>query len=264
MKKISWYLLPVACLLILTFSYYSYSNKIAEQSNGIATNLTNTTENELSEVTETTIGQNVLLSLKGKENIVYTPIGDSLTGGYFATTEKDKFTSVLSRLIEKELTTTVEEVGVSSYGGVISGGVKAISVINEAKADLVSIEYGTNDCDPDNNVPINEFESNLNQIIDGITVDVDRDPVIVLVTTWNQGGKCKPFDDAIKKVGTEKDIPVADVEDIWKDNSTKGPAGQETFLGTSDNFHPNNNGMSKIAERIFASLQGIQQDNTEW
>lgn len=187
----------------------------------------------------------------------YSPIGDSLTAGFFASTADKKFTQVLSNMIEKEMNYDVTLGGTGSYGGILSGGLKAIPELNAQEPDLVSIEFGTNDCNAENNVPIDTFKKQLNTLIDGVTKDANRDPQIVLVTTWNQSVKCIPYDDVIKSVGEERDIPVADLENLWYNNpENKGPADVKTYNGTSDDFHPNDKGMKAIAETIFDKVEG--------
>lgn len=190
--------------------------------------------------------------IEDRGKIIYSPMGDSLTDGYYATTEKTKFTSVFAKKIEDELGYSVSIDGIAEYGGFLERGVKGAPFIREKNPDLVTIEYGTNDSDP-NNIKITpeKFENQLNDLIDTLTEDNEKPPVIVLVTTWNQGSKAIPFDDVIKKVGEERKLPVAEVKDIWLQVDNKGPEGIETVFGLSDNWHPNDKGMKLIAEEIF-------------
>lgn len=188
--------------------------------------------------------------VENRGNLTYSPMGDSLTGGYYASTSETKFTSVFAGIIQDKMGFSVTQDGIGNYGGKLEEGLESVSAISEKNPDIVTIEYGTNDSDPNNgNVEIEDFEANLNEMIDGLTDD--DPPLIILVTTWNQGEKAIPYDNVIKKVGEERNLPVVDISHIWARSDTKGPAGVETEKGESDNWHPNDLGMELIAEAIF-------------
>lgn len=188
---------------------------------------------------------------KDRGNLVYSAIGDSLTAGYYSSTENKRFVNVLSSLLENKMGFSVKTFSNGNYGGTLSNGLKAINQINSQRPDLVTVEFGTNDLNEQNNVPVNIFKNELNKMIDGITQNVNKTPKIVLVTTWNQGEKSQPFDDAIYSVGKKRHILVANVSALWHDSSNIGPAGKRTFQGKSDNFHPNDKGHAAIAQTIF-------------
>lgn len=190
--------------------------------------------------------------IENRGDLTYSPMGDSLTDGYYASTVNTKFTSVLAKTIENELGYSVKIDGIAKYGGLLERGVAGAPKIKEKNPDLVTIEYGTNDSDPNNSdVTPEAFEDQLNELIDTLIEDNEKPPLIVLVTTWNQGDKAIPFDNVIKKVGEERSLPIADVNHIWKQQDNKGPAGVETLFGESDNWHPNDKGMKLIADEIF-------------
>ncbi|MGH0588852.1 SGNH/GDSL hydrolase family protein [Bacillus mycoides] len=188
---------------------------------------------------------------KGNTTITYAPMGDSLSDGFFASTEDKKFTQVFADKINKEIGYKVTVGGVSGYGGTSSNGLKGVEKINSQDPDLITLEYGTNDSDPHKNVSVEQFEENMNAMIDVLTKNENKKPKIIMVTTWNQGDKSIPYDNVIKKIAKEKGFPVADISDIWKNPDNKGPKGVDTFKGKSDDWHPNDKGMQQIAERIF-------------
>lgn len=189
--------------------------------------------------------------------IVYSPMGDSLTEGYFASSSEKRFAEVYAKMLEDKLGYQVDVEGVAGYGGTTENGVKGLDEIAAQSPDLITIEFGTNDADPQNGSSIDTFKANLDLMIDTVSNIKGKNPKIVLVTTWNQGEKAAPFDEAIKAAGEKYGLPVADISDIWADSANKGPEGVETFKGTSDNWHPNDVGMQKIAERIYQVSEEI-------
>lgn len=189
--------------------------------------------------------------------IVYSPMGDSLTEGFYASTSDKRFVEVYAKMLEDKLGYEVDVQGVAGYGGTTTNGVKGLDEIEAQNPDLVTIAFGTNDADPNNGSSIDTFIANLDLMIQTVTNINGKSPKVVLVTTWNQGDKAQPFDDAIKAAGEKYNLPVADISDIWQDSTNKGPEGVETFKGTSDNWHPNDAGMQKIAERIYEVSESI-------
>lgn len=192
---------------------------------------------------------------EGRGELKYVAIGDSLTAGLFADKEDERFCNVLSTKISEEMGYDVKLEKIGTPGGTLGGGLDSLSVINKSKPDFVSIEFGTNDLNNENNVPVETFKSQLNELIDGIQEGRKEEVKFVLVTTWNQGKKGLEFDKAIKEVGDDRKIPVANIATIWNNSSTKGPEGRETFIGLSDNWHPNTKGHKLIAEKIYLAAR---------
>jgi len=199
----------------------------------------------------------LLVSKNNDKKIIYAPMGDSLTEGFYASTSEKRFAEVYAKMLEENLGYEVEVKGVAGYGGTTINGIKGLDEIIAQNPDLITIEFGTNDSDPNNGSNIDTFTANLNLMIESVSNINGKSTKIILVTTWNQGAKAQPFDAAIKAAGEKYGLPVADISDIWLDASNKGPEGVETFKGTSDNWHPNDAGMQKIAERIYEASESI-------
>ncbi|WP_140417758.1 SGNH/GDSL hydrolase family protein [Desulfosporosinus sp. FKA] len=189
--------------------------------------------------------------------IKYSPMGDSITAGSFATTEQNDFVHKLSTSLIKKMGFSVTTFAAGNYGGLLSTGLKGLNGVNSQNPNLITIEFGSVDCNTQHQVDPKIFETELNNLIDGLTVKVERDPIIVLVTTWNQGPMGVPFDQVITKVGNERHIPVANVEPIWSNPTNKGPESSTTFNGPSDAFHPNDYGHEAIAEAIYQQIKPI-------
>lgn len=192
--------------------------------------------------------------------IKYSPMGDSLTSGYFATTEQNDFVNKLSTLLSENMGFSVTTAEAGKYGGLLSGGLEGLKDVNSQSPNLITVEFGSSDCGPQNHVDPKIFETELNSLIDGLTVKAGKGPIIVLVTTWNQGTMGDPFDQVITEVGDERHIPVVNVKPIWSKPTTKGPANLNTFNGLSNAFHPNDDGHAQIAQAIYEQIKPILID----
>lgn len=204
-------------------------------------------------------------SVGAGKTIKYIPMGDSLTSGYFATTEENSFVNKFCDLLKNKMSFTYVDKGISKaignnhYGSILAGALvkENIEAVNSQQPDLITIEYGTNDCSPQNNVSQDTFRTQLNTLIDSVTINVNRDPTIVLLTTWGNSESSGKLDDVIIEVGKERNIPVVNLKPIYSDWNNKGPKEIQTFRGASDNFHPNDNGHDEIANAIYEKVEPL-------
>jgi acyl-CoA thioesterase-1 len=199
--------------------------------------------------------KNEKVDFKGKE-FTYSPLGSSLTAGYYASKEDKKFASVLSNYIEEEMNYKVSLEGHSAHEALLMHGLDAVPEINKQEPDLVSIEFGTSDCSAKNNIPVDTFQKQLDLLVNDLTGEGTSKPQVVLLTTWSAGERCQAFDEAVKTVGEEHDFPVVDLSEVWSSSSNVGRKGVQTYNGVSDNFYPNDQGMEVIAGKIFEAVEG--------
>lgn len=191
------------------------------------------------------------------EKLIYSPMGDSLAKGAFATTEDKRYVAVLAKEIEQKLGyDVVVKKGVTYDGtGVKDGGLTHVSQLVSESPDLVTIEYGVNDANKNQKKAYTtpeEFKKNLSTLVDDILSKSTKKPIIILTTTWNNGENSKLYDPIIAKVAEDKNIPLANIIPVWQyRNDTFGPEGRKTVYGTSDAWHPNDKGHKEIAESIF-------------
>ncbi|MFP7412659.1 SGNH/GDSL hydrolase family protein [Priestia filamentosa] len=199
--------------------------------------------------------KNEKVDFKGEE-FTYSPLGSSLTAGYYASKEDKKFASVLSNYIQEEMNYKVSLEGHSAHEALLMHGLDAVPEINKQEPDLVSIEFGTSDCSAKNNIPLDTFQKQLDLLVDGLTGEGTSKPQVVLLTTWSAGERCQAFDEAVKTVGEEHDFPVVDLSEVWSSKSNVGRKGVQTYNGVSDNLYPNDQGMEVIAGKIFEEVEG--------
>lgn len=193
---------------------------------------------------------NKSLFKENRGNLVYAPMGDSLTEGFFATSDEAKYVSVFADYLNEGLGYNVSVGGISGYGGISKNGVAGVGSIIQQAPDLVSLEYGTNDADQKRGISATTLAENLTTIIEDLNSS-QKPPKIFLITTWKNDTDGS-YDKAIKQVADKYGYPVVDIHNIWEDPDNSGPAGKTTFKGKSDDFHPNNKGMELIAQKMYS------------
>jgi len=199
------------------------------------------------------------MKVAGKGHVLkYSAIGDSLTAGYAATSTDKAFINRFSSLLIDNMGFDVKTTNNGLSGAILSYGLTLASKVNEQTPDLITIEFGTNDGNNANRVDPKVFETQLNQLLDDLTINAKRDPLIALLTTWNVGSDGVLFNQAIYKVGEERHIPVIDISSIGADPISSGPAGvKRAGGGVTDAFHPNDVGMDEIAKAIDSQIEPL-------
>lgn len=192
---------------------------------------------------------------KGK-TLKYIAIGDSVTAGYSASSQDNFYVNKIGARVTANMGFQVQQNNMGKRGAVISDAINNINEINSYAPDIVTIEYGTNDSNINNNISTNIFENELNTLIDDLTIKVKRTPTIILMTTWNVNYGEK-YDEVINRVGQNRKIPVLDLKPIWTDKTNMGPEGNRDYYGVSDDFNPNDKGMNSIANAVYEKLQPI-------
>lgn len=199
------------------------------------------------------------------DTIVYASMGDSIAEGHYASTLATTFPAVFASLVEENYHEKVEIHHYAKYGRTSSFGVGQIDRVRQLKPDVITIEFGTNDANPVNGSDVDQFAQNMRTMLNELSYIDGLTPQIVLVTTWNHGKASEPFDTVVKNLGKEYNLPVADIKSVWdKDpEKTAGPPGLKTFNGTSDRWHPNDEGMKQIGEIIYQAYQSKYRQPSE-
>ncbi|MEI5993204.1 SGNH/GDSL hydrolase family protein [Candidatus Enterococcus mansonii] len=191
--------------------------------------------------------------------IIYSPMGDSISTGLITEKEEQRFTSVLAAMIAKKQHVKVIEKGVHKPGATLNNlGLLSMDEIIQQKPNLVTIEYGTNDIlAHKDEQSLKQFEVNLSYAINELQ---KQDILLVLVTTWNRDQKIsKLYDDIIIAVGQKYQVPVANIRNLWieRDDTINPKSIPNHFNKTSgleNDMHPNEKGHQLIAERIYDAI----------
>ncbi|MHA7194103.1 SGNH/GDSL hydrolase family protein [Paenarthrobacter nitroguajacolicus] len=168
--------------------------------------------------------------------------GDSLTGGFFATSKAKAFPALVQEAVgEVEVT----------QAAMAHQTLTTVSRVTDVPADLdlAVVELGTNDVSVP--TPIKDFETQYTELLGKIQKTSPK-AAIVCVSTWAAGGQA--YDDVISKACQSVAGRYVSVADANKNPANHGPAGVETEVGVSDTFHPNDAGHRAIADSILKAL----------
>lgn len=172
--------------------------------------------------------------------------GDSLSHGMFASSEQHSFVDlVLSNSAPAELTL------VSQPSGTLQAVASTIDV--PTGVDVAIVELGTNDVEK--GASDEEFGRDYESLLSAIR-DASPNAKIVCTGTWTGWGWT--HDEAIRKACVDVGGAYVHLRDLFNTDPYRGPAGQDTFLGMSDEFHPNDAGHAAIARRINDALASLR------
>ncbi|MGO3234800.1 MAG: SGNH/GDSL hydrolase family protein [Microbacterium sp.] len=168
--------------------------------------------------------------------------GDSLSGGFDATTRDQGFVA----LVMDELAPAKLHRAERAHQTLST--VSGITDVPEG-VDIAVIELGTNDVGVE--TPDAEFRETYESLLGRITA-ASPEVQLVCVGTWTGWGWTQ--DQIIQDSCRDAGGSYVHLRDVFEDPSTRGPAGEDTHRGPSDDFHPNNTGHERIAARILDAL----------
>lgn len=183
-------------------------------------------------------------------------IGDSLTAGFFATAQARDYVSLTAARTHK--TFLVEgEYGVSA---VVTNQQMQVGAprlrVNAVPDDAryVVIELGTNDVVAPGET-LTQFKSSYDAILTRVQRDAPNARLICLGTWRNPNAGAHESGYAYNKV-IRAECPGSYVPlgDLFVKPALRGPAGRATWMGRSDDFHPNDAGHAAIAARVVAAI----------
>jgi lysophospholipase L1-like esterase len=164
--------------------------------------------------------------------------GDSLSGGFYASTPDKAFTEIVATTLGN-----VEETDVSLLQGelIVVGRVNTVP----ENLNLAVIELGTNDV---GRTDIALFATQYQTLIDRITT-TSPDVALVCAGVWRTDGNS--YDRVIESICEAAGGRFLQMGGLFRQSGARGPAGVEGYRGLSDEFHPNDLGHALIAESIL-------------
>lgn len=235
----------VAVLVVIAFARTSSSSVLLAgaprtlQQPGFVTATATATERTTVEVSPT----------DGRLHVLFA--GDSLTGGLYASEESKGFKWRMISSLE-------DAAPVEEYNSAVSGGT-TIQVSEwydvPSGLDLAVVELGTNDIG--NRVPLSAFQDAYEDLLSKITSANPGVPVLCAgVWEGNGGGPEGPqYDEIIERACADVGGQFVPLRTLYQDPTTIGPAGLPSYLGESDDFHPNDRGHELIASALLERVQ---------
>ena len=189
----------------------------------------------------------VLLSLTEGEELRITYLGDSLTAGLHASTEEATY---------RYQTTTAlagggpyEENGLNIVGGTVEETLEGNDEFPQDQSIYI-VELGTNDV---NDVDYRAFNRQYEDLLERVD-EASPDAALVCLGTWRPPGRGGNYDLMIRQQCERHGGEYRRLSDLESEPSHKGPAGEETYKGLSDDFHPNDDGHAAIHERVMEAI----------
>ncbi len=188
-------------------------------------------------------------------NVFYA--GDSLSYSLYASTEAKGYRPLLNAALGKhgevveQRATKADEKALFKVGNVLS--------VPASGVDLAIIELGTNDVGTGHNdsTPVIEFRKQYDALLD--KVQRSKGVKIICVGAWGLSGSqgTDPYDFLIQTVCAEHGGQYVDLTAAYGTKGSFGPKGAKSFLGPSDNFHPNDKGHALIAALILERIRVV-------
>jgi lysophospholipase L1-like esterase len=175
-------------------------------------------------------------------------IGDSLTGGYYASDYAHSFPALVTAALHAiDLHPSIY------YGHTAANTIAAMNQGPPPAVDLAVIELGINDND-DGNLTL--FRQNYADVLERLK---RANPAVLLVCLgiW-QEATAQPFNDAVRELCQAAGGRYHDLAPLYSVEAYHGPLGRPTWVGPGDWFHPNDAGHAAIAAAVLQTL-GVQQ-----
>lgn len=189
--------------------------------------------------------------LAAGEPIRYVVFGDSISAGYEASRPELSYPERFASAMRARYPDAPIAVLNKAVGGESSvGGLKRLQHdVIALRPDLVTIAYGMNDQnrqpDGSNAVPVETFKRHLAEMAAGIQAQTDADILLVTPCLPNPrwmfaSSNAAAYAEAIRSVGVELSLPVADVQQAWLEELAAGKSHESLLLNNLN--HPNDYG----------------------
>lgn len=174
--------------------------------------------------------------------------GDSLSNGTFADNADLGYNNLTQREFRRN--GPVEPQRAGNAGEIAAQSLDDLDTV-VGPLDVAIVELGTNDVilnSPEN------FAREYPELIQKITA-ASPDVTLVCIGPWGTAADAKPFATVIKKTCEEADGRYIGVSDLFENEANRGPKDSVTLAGAvRDDFHPNNPGHQRIAQRVTAAF----------
>ncbi len=258
-----WLLCLTLLLVVVSLSACSTHEKTTKQSNTKTEQTKSKSKNKAK--TKAKSKKTIATELKNssKKQLVYSPLGDSISVGLMSNSVHDRFSSQFARTLAKETGKKVTEEGAAETGKTATNfGLPNVQTIIDQKPDLVTVEFGTNDgADVNNPQALPDYQNSIDQILTQLQSQTKAK--IILITSWSApdgpyAQNYLRFDKALTALGKKHNVPVVNLESIWQRNPsfTGAPASitEPVWGKPADKMHPNQKGHDAIAKALTKTI----------
>jgi len=193
--------------------------------------------------------------LTSQEPVKWLFYGDSITHGALHTWGQRDYTELFAERVRFELARVMDMV----INSAISGNTTRQLLegfewrVTQFHPDVVFLMVGMNDCSGGNDLGLEEFESNLNELAERIAALGAR---LVMQTTCpilpNTSPDREPhfdgFMEAVRRVAVQRELPLIDHTRFWLEQPDRH------FFWMSNSFHPNEYGHRAFALLLYRAL----------
>lgn len=198
------------------------------------------------------VGQVAAVTLSPDETLQITFIGDSLTAGLHATTERDTYRYLTATALAGD--GPYEQGGAGIVGGTVENTLTSNQEFPEEQ-DVYVVELGTNDA---REVDFRTFGVQYEALLDRVR-DASPNAALICLGTWRPPSVGANHDLMIRQQCESHGGVFRRLTDLEAKPTNIGPRGRKTFEGRSDNFHPNNAGHAAISGRALTAIDVDRQ-----
>ncbi len=198
--------------------------------------------------------QSIRDELEGGKPVAILGLGDSLTQGWMVA--RGFFDRACDDLESRYLDGRVlRRINAGVPGDTAAGGVRRVGDLLAVHPRLVTVQFGLNDCLSGEYLDV--YRRNLNRIAETVL----RSGAVVLLATScppapEQAQRAvRPFYEAIRGLGQQLSLPVADLERYWLQEVERDQVDEPLFL--ADGVHPSDAGHALLARGLVAAIQEL-------
>ena len=184
-------------------------------------------------------------SLRGR---TYVALGDSISEGKYAVAADRIFPALVANQLGMRLDLYARS------GARAAWALPQLVAVEAAQPALVTIELGTNDVGF--NTPLDAFGQQYEAIVSAVATPATR---VLCIGSWLPSDA---IDGIIRSTCERHGGIFASLSGFYAVDAFHAPHGAPVFLGSSDWFHPGDQGHAAIAAIVLASLPGYRDDDS--
>jgi len=184
-------------------------------------------------------------SLRGR---TYVALGDSISEGKYAVAADRIFPALVANQLGMRLDLYARS------GARAAWALPQLAAVEAAQPALVTIELGTNDVGF--NTPLDAFGQQYEAIVSAVATPATR---VLCIGSWLPSDA---IDGIIRSTCERHGGIFASLSGFYAVDAFHAPHGAPVFLGSSDWFHPGDQGHAAIAAIVLASLPGYRDDDS--